>query len=273
MKLFGILLHILCSGSSVLAQLSPALNEVSVIRNGIEKNDAGSFEAASKLPAEIAVPILRIYALDVSTDKLRAERASEALRRVPGFSEYMKRSLDEKIRSGYYSSKLSDDFSLLATVGGDGSAKVVAPYLFFKDTDLTYPSGDFSVPSPRQDACIALNKMMLSDGPPGKKPWDYAEKDIYEWRQWAIKNGYFNDSDGRLNPKKAAPTAGGDTVPRPIGEGRKVGEHGNGSAGEIDVKETVGEHGFWSTTVFLQIGLIVVILGLISVFIYKFRKR
>lgn len=189
------------------------------LMNGLENNDAGAFAEASKLPIGQAAPLLLIYVNDTSTNRERAERATETLRKIPGFSGYMKQRILEKRTQpgGEYS---INEFRILRAIGGDEAAAAAAPFLFVDDPPLMV-ANDYSAGPIRYDALNALIEMHLPDAPRG---------DLKEWKVWAEKKGYrevtipplitleqkgipanaITQSDAILAGSKASPT---DTLP------------------------------------------------------------
>lgn len=164
--------------------------EISQLQNRIETGEQSAFEDAAKLPINEAVNLLEIYALDASTNKARAEKARDVLRKLPGLTNYMKqRVLTKRVTRGAEYDVVGD-FDLLAAIGGAAAAAACAPFLFVDDPVVFFENQDYSVASIKQQAAIALTKMQLPDGLPGKKYYDFGSDDIAEWKAWAIEKGY-----------------------------------------------------------------------------------
>jgi len=173
-------------------QLSKA--EMSHLQNRIETGEQSAFEAAAKLPINEAVGLLGIYALDASNDKARAERAREVLRKLPELTKYMKQRVLRKRVTPSAEHDVVGDFDLLAVIGDDSAAAATAAFLFVDDPVVFFDNQDYSVASIKQQAAIALTKMQLPDGLPGKKYYDFGCDDIAEWKAWAIERGYRDSS-------------------------------------------------------------------------------
>ncbi len=177
---------------SSLAQSSDSLKMDSANQsrfvNGLAANDESVFEEVSRLPVAQGAPLLLVYVNDASTNRERAERARDRLRKMPGFSSYMKQRILKK-RSRPGGEYEMDEFRKLRSVGGDESAAAAAPFLFVDDPTLLF-ADDFAEGPINSMALEALVDMHVPDAPKDKSYPGYTAPDIKEWKAWAEKKGY-----------------------------------------------------------------------------------
>jgi hypothetical protein len=97
----------------------------------------------AEIQAEIAVPILSVAAKDKSTDPDRARLALEALRRVKGAEDYLKKKIDElsETPAGDGDFERCEHMRTLSLIGSNKAVRTLASFLFDERTQRCNPWG------------------------------------------------------------------------------------------------------------------------------------
>lgn len=151
----------------------------------IVRGDETVFAEISEFPPEVVVPYLasKINLNDPSSERYRI--VGQALRGVRGIDLYLKSRLETATAAGRVD---VEAFGLLAAMGGEKAAEIVAPYLF--DFTATPMHGDQLSEVNFEAATFALSRMQLPDMPTKRAPVLYSTEDFVAWQKWAVDRGF-----------------------------------------------------------------------------------